>query len=169
MTTLVEITEQQTTEYEPTVSDKILRVLFRLDQDEKLISRSLREGDNFCVLGLFADESGQGEWKSQAEIFNIPPAEIETYQYNMEFDMDVSGLLNNTLTEYYNFKDCFGSFDFNDLPKELQNQVRSVVFDIDDINLYTVNDALVESAHEVSEINQILGDIIRSGAIFKKE
>ena len=37
--------------YEPTVDDKIQRVLYRLESGEQLARAYLKDGDNFCVLG----------------------------------------------------------------------------------------------------------------------
>ena len=50
MTTLTEIKEPVTT-YEPTVQDKIRRILYRLDRGEELIQDALKEykQDKFCV------------------------------------------------------------------------------------------------------------------------
>ena len=44
--------------YEPSAQDKIQRVLYRLDHGEQLSRGQLKQDDNFCVLGLFADEYG---------------------------------------------------------------------------------------------------------------
>lgn len=171
------LTETQI-EYEPSVQDKIQRVLYRLDQGEKLIARNLKEHDNYCILGLFVDESGLGEWQSQAELLDMPYEELQSYQYNIDNDIDVSGLFNDTLTKYYNFKDYAGSFNFYDLPESVQNKIEAVariiirdgnyMMILDDLNLYTVNDILVESNYDPKSINEILADIIRSGVIFKE-
>ena len=53
--------------YEPSAAVRIQRVLYRLDSGEQLASGYLKHRDNFCVLGLFADESGMGDWTGRVK------------------------------------------------------------------------------------------------------
>ena len=155
MTTLTELTtpEIQTT-YEPTVADKIQRVLYRLDHGEKLIKISLKSNGSFCVLGLFADESGLGRWESSRYVIDDSVAYSST----------------DDIVNYYGFNDAGASFDVHKLPNDLQNKVRCLLHDFYDfiirfpVALSTINDLAVSLKYP--HVNQLLADIIRSGVIF---
>ena len=179
MTTLTEINEART-EYEPSVDDKIQRILYRLEHGEVLISRNLRVKDNFCVLGLFADESGLGEWYPFAELFDTDADEMGTYFYEINSERDnldrSADLLNKTLIKHYSLHDCCGSFNFYGLPKDLQNKLDPIMEigkrDISclGVSLYVINDILFETGYyDPATSNQLLADVIRSGIIFESD
>lgn len=142
------------TEYEPSVDDKIQRILYRLESGERLIHGSLKRGSNFCVLGLFADESGLGEWDGA--------------MYRESSGTGVS-ILNLNIYKYYNLHNQSGMFNISDLPVELMNLVDVFQpYEDDTFSLMGINDSVgVHEDHNIN-VNQLLADIIRSGAIFNK-
>lgn len=138
--------EQQ--DYEPTVADKIQRVLYRLDQGEPLMHGCLRFNDNFCVLGIFADESGIGHWG-------------DNYRGSMAYlDSDDAQIDYGQIFDYYGLKD---QFQVNDLPESVISKIIYKFGKDDTITLPYVNDQLYTNL----DLNSILADMIRSGAIFK--
>ena len=142
--------------YEPTVNDKILRILYRLDHGEELIHGRLKEDDGkFCVLGLFADESGIGEWLA------LPSG------YAYKADGLVKASLTGILMDYYNLRSETGVFDRIRLPEHIASPLHT----IDQLTQYRnllslslVNDGLIDAGVKP---NEILADIIRSGIIFR--
>ena len=159
-TTTVTNPEIQPT-YEPTVADKIQRVLYRLENDGELISGFFREDDNFCVMGLFADESKIGKW---------------AYYGDSLFDYLVDDQGGNPsiikLCEYYNMNEL-ACFELGTLEPDLQNEVRKIMetsIDFSEadrviIGLTKLNDVGVSTGCE--NINEVLAAVIRSGAVFK--
>ena len=115
--------------YEPTVADKIQRIIYRLESGESLNWGQLKgwgEGsesntltaiaitsdhgaqvnatcdvtvnkDLFCVLGMFADESGLGYWDAKNRYV------IDDGRYASSLTKDIY--------EYYGLTDREGSFD----------------------------------------------------------
>ena len=172
MATLTEIREAQV-EYEPTVQDKIQRVLYRLDQGEELIACSLKKGDQFCIMGLFLDVYGF-DWSSR---FNC--STIRDNNQNTAYSV-----LEREVRDYFNFRyDSqagaleVGIFDPRDLPIELRNKLLSSVSllhrrDLEVLSYWTlmrINDALhYGNKLDSAIINSILADIIRSGVIFNR-
>ena len=153
--------------YEPNVADKIQRVLYRLDHGEQLISGLLKYEDNFCVLGLFADESGLGKWVPK---YNL---HIETYSSNDGL-IRSSAILCVFVADYYNLRTCTGRFNVNSLPEHLQVKLEEHEIEADRdglLDLDYVNDVLVADNVDAGEYNietnEILAAIIRSGVIFK--
>ena len=170
MTTLIEIRE--TVDYEPTVQDKIQRVLYRLEHGEQLCRGYLHIKDKFCILGLFADESGLGEW----EVDDQYPHFI-SYSVIKDDRTKITGPFElwDLISEYYNFNGINASFNINHLPEDLRIKLESLgaispgTLYKDTTSLDLVNDILLENSGSVynPEVNEILADIIRSGVIFK--
>ena len=162
MVTSVIVTELelQKQEYEPTVADKIQRVIYLLEQGERLINDRLYDGSNFCVLGLFADESGLGDWD-------------HSFNYVISKESHNGTILPNDVMKYYNFRDERVSFNLSKLPSDLQNKINCLNYDWNfnlmssnvNIALFGVND--LGMACEYPYVNQLLADIIRSDAIYK--
>ena len=160
MVTVIEVQEQQTLEsYEPTVQDKIQRILYRLEHGEKLISKRLKIGDNFCVLGLFADESGLVEWSTPYQRHR------EMYKHNyLYYEVDLSP----DLVEYYNLIDAAGTFYINKVPDECKLKIYNVLGAYDYMSLLHLNDKLITTGiYSTHYINSVLAAVIRSGAAFK--
>ena len=157
MTTLITVPETtKTTEietYEPTAADKIQRVLYRLDHGEKLIAHQFRNGDNFCVLGLFADESGLGEW--YLDVMN-------RYRY-----LNCTAALDYEIAAYYSIRTLSAGFAYCDLPDSVLNMIPTPLQNKSRVSkgLNYLNDKLI--LNKVSNSNEILAAIIRSGVIFK--
>ena len=147
--------------YEPTVQDKIQRVLYRLEHGERLISGQLKLNDNFCILGLFTDESGMGHW------------DID-YRYIIDATDDIVDLnLTSVLVKYYGFADPGGSFALSDLPtNDMQNKVKCLLAD-GHSRITSDNMVFLSVLNDLGDfvkypyINQLLADIIRSGAPFQ--
>ena len=60
---MIIVQEQPETKiYMPSVSERMLRVIYRLEHGEKLIAGRLYNGENFCATGMLADESDLGQW-----------------------------------------------------------------------------------------------------------
>ena len=153
---------QTQTEYEPSVSDRIQRVLYRLDHGEYLTTGYLRRNDNFCVLGLFADESGLGTWAPYSELGH-------SVNYMQVFDDRVHpsaiSSLHRKIMDLYDMKSEMGAFRINTLPEELQDELMQHISGYgrtDLISLARINDKLCDW----KGINQLLARIIRSGVIF---
>ena len=126
MTTQTQIKETITEVYEPTVQDKIQRIIYRLEHGEQLCGTVLRNGDNFCVLGLFADESGLGRWID---------AYTGVYEYCIN-DQSLLTILNNReILDYYDFDLPYGaqnssvSFILNEVNTDLANKIRCLFHD----------------------------------------
>ena len=148
------------------VKNKINRVLDRLDQGEELISGYMRVGDQFCVLGLFADESDQGKWSDEDLLIKSykPRLTLKNllkygcHNYPQTFQ------LNKSLVAYYGLRDSSISFSFDILNPELRHLVLSLKCHN---TLVSVNDHMIAMGYSNKIINKTLADIIRSGAIFK--
>ena len=144
-------------EVDRTVQDKIESVLFRLDQGERLTQGVLRCNDNFCVLGLFADESDMGGWDGNY------------YVVGFETNMQTLGL---ALTEYYNMNSSGGAFMVRDLPEDLKHILIDEGIINDDyyekfsLNITAINDNELLT-NETR--NSIMAAIIRSGALFRNK
>ena len=163
MTTLLETT------YEPTVADRINRVLYRLDQGELLTGGRLRRDDNFCVLGLFADESGLVEWDTDIQFF---PDLRPRYHYAVD-GVYYSHTLDRHVVELYNLANYQGRFDYTKAPENIKELIREHMPDIDDkfghyVTISEINDHLLSRSVNPIVMNQVLAAIIRSGVIFKR-
>ena len=147
---------RQTVSLSPIVQDKIDNIIRRLESGERLIKGSLRRGDNFCVLGLFADESGLGKWAGTTYIIYNP----KLYMRNA---------LGGDLTNFYKLSTDFGLFLRKDLPPEIQLKIsESPILRNDSAPIWDlsyVNDRMLGNG-EIP--NEILAGIIRSGVIFRK-
>ena len=142
--------------YTPSVQDRIKRILYRLDHGEQLISGALKHEDNFCVLGLFADESGLGFWN-------------EHDCYVIGYEISQSTVLLSILKDYYDLISANAIFKVSDLSKTVYDVLISydpTVNQRTEICLSEINDLLVEN--EDPTTNFLLADIIRSGVIFKE-
>ena len=147
-TTLIEI--KPPIIYEPTVDDKVQRIIYRLEHGEELVKGTLRNRHgNFCVLGLFAEESGLGEWEMPGQCYNVDG------EINFKF-------LNNKLVQYYNFISGIGTFKVDYLPDQVKSELESVLIGPTS-SLATLNDCFVGSK---PGINKLFADIIRSGVVF---
>lgn len=136
--------------YEPSLEDKIQRIIYRLENGEKLIRGNLRSSSgDFCVMGLFADESGLGKWGPYGQSYHI----YDKFSYKY---------LNAELTNYYGLVSGVGSFKIEDLPEDLQTRMHDMTRG-DSSALAVLNDCFTPG------INQLLADIIRSRAVFIKE
>lgn len=155
MTMLTEIKET----YEPTVQDKIQRILYRLDHGETLIKNALYNGENYCILGLFAEESGLGEWNRN---------EGESFRYHIPGCKEHSThALTLSIKDYYGFASCYGDFYVGDLPEYVRNRLQSVInFEIGpEISLMEINDIAQDTPDNIA---LLMSDIIKSGAVFKQ-
>ena len=142
-------------EYEPSIADKIQRVLYRLDHGEELTKGCLRRRDNFCVMGLFTDESGLGEWEPEAE------DEFESVRPAVYVDQNKMQITYKEIFEYYGMKE---QFKVEDLPASVLNRIRYKFPNTHDfLTLAYLNDNIFENA----DLNSILADVIRSGAVFE--
>ena len=142
------------TEYEPSVADKIQRIIYRLESGERLTTGSLKCGDHFCILGLFADESGLGEWEDH--IYTENGSKLVTE-------------LSNNVSSYYNLHNRLGLFNIYDLPKDLRDIVDVFQpYRDDTFSLMAINDSVQIHENHNIDVNKLLADIIRSGAIFNK-
>ena len=152
MTTLTEIKESQIiTEYEPSVADKIQRILYRLEHGGTIDPFPIKKDDNFCVIGLFVDESDLGYWDINSLYISdsIGPERI----------------LTEILVNYYGLRATYGAFFADNLPKYIKNELRNFgVFPYAIDTITYVNDVLIGKGINP---NKILADIIRSGALFK--
>ena len=148
-----ELTEVQ---YEPSASDKIQKILYRLDQGEVLNQNHLKnyETGNFCVLGLFADESGLGHWGEDASYI------VDNERSHKILSMD--------LVNYYGLNSEAGIFAVIDLPHELQSELFGSITKDPGVycSLSRINDS---DFVDKDAKNRLLASIIRSGAIFRKE
>lgn len=173
-TTQYQIVSPAKIEYEPSVADKIQRIIYRLEQGEELTHSSLFDGKNFCVLGLFADESGLGEWTTvihskydNSECYDIPEFVYNTGEIDIRLLSPASPPV--AVSEYYNLRrDSTGvNFNTNDLPLKLRNEITELLQCTGMVDLYYINDMLIQKGHQ-DRANSILAGIIRSGAIFNK-
>ena len=175
---MVTITQPQITtpeEYAPSVADRIQRVLYRLDHGEELISKVLHDGEKFCALGLFADESGIGNW----DVVTRPGSSKGYYVFASDNPHSTlyprgASILPQAVKELYNMKSDVGSFRMRQLPEDLRSDILKHLYSrpdyihdavkIDHISLANVNDILIYTEYE--GINDMLARIIRSGVIF---
>lgn len=156
-------TETQT-DYEPTISDRIQRILYRLDSGEELSYGALSIGNSFCVLGLFADESGLGEWGYSEN--------LESNEYRITGTNITSAVwLCDMLADYYDLRTGGGTFDINCLTEDLRNRLLTKGVEPnykDFVSLDSINDQMLsKDAPYDYEVNILLADVIRSGVIFK--
>lgn len=148
----IEIKEQ----YEPTVSDKIQKILYRLDQGEELSRHYLKNYDTgkYCVLGLFADESGLGHWRDDA-------AYVTDHADNHK-------ILGMDIVDHYNLTSEAGMFRVKDLPEDLQSELFGSV--TNDPTVYCSLSRINDCGFVIpSDLNRVLAAVIRSGAVFRKE
>ena len=163
MTTVTEIK----TDYEPTAADRIQRVLYRLAHGEELYDGRLRTGEQFCVLGLFADESGQVKWEPEIIDRGKGPITLTTMHYIIGDEMYISRL-DPSLVKYYNLIDDIGTFDIDNVPVELQNDIKELL-PHGNYNLMRLNDNAIRiQTYTTEQVNSLLAAVIRSGAIFKE-
>ena len=169
MVTAIEFNKTVDVSYEPSAKDKILRVLYRLEHGEQLCHGILYNGNNFCVLGLFADESGLGSW--------VHDDKGEFYEYTIGDNKVITSLAITELIEYYDFHQPLRekgtvSFVLNQVSNALANQIKCLYYDEfkfvvvehELVDLYSVNDIGISTNYVGT--NQLLADIIRSGVLF---
>ena len=160
-----------------TVQDKIDRILARLDQGEQLIGSQLRSGDQFCIMGLFADESDMGEWVTEIRqgdkipCYKVKPIKhgcsrygyyITSYNY---FSSSDATRLSRDLVAHYGLRNGVGTFDLNKVPPLVKFVLHTIKCTD---SLLQVNDRMIELEYSTEVINTVLAEIIRSGAIFKE-
>lgn len=149
-TIVTDIPEVKQEEYVPSVADKIQRVLYRLDHGEELIRGCLSKKDKFCVLGLFADESGIGTWEDRVYV-EESAAYIDDNNEQLDYDQ---------ILTYYGIKPVF---TLENLPDHVISKIRYKFSENEVLSLPFLNDNLYGNA----DLNSILADVIRSGAIFE--
>ena len=151
MTTLLPdtLTAPSTVDYEPTVSDRIQRVLYRLENGEQLTNRQLYNGDNFCALGLFADESGLGYWDFTSPVFS--DTDIIRYPYKIHrrevippFDDDgnEANIWSDGTTIWVNYKGSDKIYAYDILTKSYNENKSFLAYDHSSLTLlpYPVKD-----------------------------
>ena len=144
---------------EQQVSDKIQNILKRLDLGEELIGGRLRKGDQFCIMGLFAEESGLVNW--ELSHYGYYRAVTELSNIKMVADLPAE------LVSYYNLINAEGRFDIDDIPAEIKEMVMQHTPDA--LSLTTINDYGIRDKLDKNIINSVLAAVIRSGAIFKRD
>lgn len=172
MVTEIQPTEINYNTYEPTVQDRIQRVLYRLDNGELLIDGSLQRQGNFCVLGLFADEYPNRTWLDDTFDF-ADPIDGKLISACMDDVLDSNAFaLTERIADYYGFKDVKGSFVVDDIPDgHLKERLEAMLPNNGAISLDKLNDLLVFGLpnNYAWNANAILAGVIRSGALFNKE
>ena len=151
--------------YEPTVEDRIQRVLYRLDNGEDLCKGYLHFEDKFCVLGLFMDESGLGEWI-------LDEVNSQGFKFDDQNIYYAPEVLPGEIVAYYGFSDDVGQFELNSLPTDLREDIIRLFptagYDRQKITCLTaLNDDLMTHNIDTSKRNDILARVIRSGVVFK--
>ena len=142
------------------------RVLDRLASGEKLSQHGLKSGDRFCIMGLFIDESRLGRWTKQSfdrmSGYIIDPNPHAVFAFPAQ-----------AVADYYGLTGVSGIFNLCDIPIEIYEELRSIYGvggrEFDTESLTNINDILIPRGYSVEMVNRILADIIKSGAIFKKE
>ena len=145
------------------VQIKIDRVLARLDRNEKLTRRTLKSGDQFCILGLFADESGLGEWGRIDKMRVRGDRDISYYKISNRMG---SSQLDKDLVQYYRMYNANGSLDISRVPPGLMQ----FLYDIkSDYNLASINDTMLGQGFSNAETTYVLAKIIRTRAVFQED
>ena len=161
MTLLAEIVKQQIN-YEPSVADKIQRILYRLDQGEPLAKFGLRHENNYCIMGLFADESKMGYWE------HVSDEEGSRYYHILRRSKQRSYIfMHPEIGDYYSLINQAGTFNIKNLPadlyRDLDNEIGFNTYYSSLSSLVGVNDLASRKV-----VNELLARVIRSGVIFKK-
>lgn len=146
------------------VQKSIQRVLTRLDQGEDLICDTFCRDGKFCAMGILVDE---------ADLFDIQE-ELLTHE----------GLSVRRIDEYvsyYNLNSPKGEFDISEISPDLKTRIQKVagLSDHEVMSLYSghlsltvINDSYFHNPYPTKpaklELNSVLADVIRSGAIFRK-
>ena len=151
--------------------NKISRVLERLDQGEELISGYMHLCDQFCILGLFADESGLGEWSDDTSAIKSYKHRL-TLKYILKYilkymftDYPQTFQLNRSVVDYYGLRDPQGSFSFDTIcDPELRHFLLALGCKW---SLVSVNDTMIRLNFKKDEVNKVLSEIIRAGGIYK--
>ena len=163
MTTLTEIENLKT---EITAAERVEKILTRLDSGELLIGGRLRENSNFCILGLFADESGLGRWQ---------PSNHNGLMYDyIMYDKKLVAELNEPIVQLFNLHDNTGRFRLSAVsPPKVKSFLINEVFErypnAEYSSLMNVNDRMTDYGYRSKDINDTLAAIIRSGAVFKQD
>ena len=158
MTTQTEIKET----YEPTVADKIQRILYRLDHGEELSNGTLKDEFGFCVLGLFADESGLGYWHENTS---------DDYSVYVIDGESPTGpfIVSDSIVDHYNLTDNIISFNLDDV-RDSNIKDKLIQYDVaytdGTTSLTRINDYLVRQGRLI-EAREILTKLIKSGVVFK--
>ena len=139
MTLDTQIRSEVQESYEPTISDRIQRVLYRLDHGEELVFGTLNADDKFCLVGLFGAESG---------LFG-----------------DGMGNCSNSYLQIYDLYNIKSHINVRALPEVLQKLIRDIYGTCGTVPLPVINDVLVSQG--VEDRNSIMADLIRSGIIFR--
>ena len=145
----------------PNAAASIERVLIRLDQGEQLIPDGFWRGGQYCVLGIMIDEANLFDLQKELS----GNSHLTTEQIDM-------------YTIYYGLRSGKGEFNISDLTAELKTRIQKItgltdyellIFD-GILTLSGVNDHYFyrseQNKPDKTELNAVLADIIRSGAIF---
>lgn len=163
MSTIAEIKAHQT-QSDFTPQERIDRILARLDSGEELNGGRLRRLHQFCILGLFADESGLGKWE---------PDGVGVFFYYMVDGDKLTADLNDPIVDLYNLVDQTARFTIANVPMKIKsfltNEIYSYQRTIRTTSLMDVNDRMIDNGYSSKDINETLSTIIRSGAIFKEQ
>ena len=169
MTTATKTWPLETTEeYSPDLPIKIQRILYRLEQNEVMIVDYLHQDAGYCVLGLFADESGLGEWKRHE---NAPG----NFYYTVDGEepaVNSPCFLPTTVAEHYGLNSVSGLFNIKDLSESLYNRIeqllgQSIFVGTTTLSLLILNDRMTKKNVPTATINEVLAQVIRSGIVFK--
>ena len=151
------LTSTETQHNALTAADRIQRVLDRLESGEELCQGYLREGNKFCIIGMFLDESDLGNWHGANY----------TYHWDQDYYMEAQG---PTIESFYGFISPCGRFDVDKLPAELLAEIRGVLGSgsmwLPSYMLMDLSDDMLRAGVETAVANDILAKIIRSGVIF---
>ena len=141
-------------------NQSLQKVINRLENNEQLILGKMRNEDQFCILGLLADESGCGDWITTLTGIGYRISEQNMLSY---------AALPESVVSYYNLKTRFGGFNIADLDIEIQDKVVQVLGpSVFYASLSLVNDTALDKGYSVSWIKELLINILKSGEAFNK-
>ena len=94
--------------------DSVRRILNYLDSGGVLGKNALRREDNFCILGLFADEYPGGSWSlAEGESGGV-------YAFTDAQGLSDDAVLTSAVVDYYGLTGSRGNFLFDALPLEIK-------------------------------------------------
>lgn len=144
---------------EPTAQDSIAKIIDLLENNKvSLTPYYLKKGEQFCVLGLFANEYPGGYWTQDRDYNGI-------YTFTDDQGESQAGCLTEAVSKYYQFKDSTTIFNIDELPAYIQVLLLDYTWR-GRMSLSVLNDLLL--FNKSSTANKILADVIRSGALFDR-